>query len=144
MTASKFGISIAMAALLAGAAVGQAQQAQKKPLAVQVGAAAISSTTTAAASKPAASAPSAAKASADTQTSDSGLPVEVLREARDDGYRPITRGKVTLYCKSEIIVGSAFPIRTCYNADRLKVVLHQDQEQRMQLEQIHNSGMQSH
>lgn len=56
----------------------------------------------------------------------------------------MTRGSATLYCKSEILVGSAFPIRTCYNAERLKVVMEQYQSQRMQMEQMHGSGTVTH
>lgn len=136
---------MAMAALLAAATVGRAQQAEQASKAQQSGkTAAAASLPAAAASKATASAPSAAKTSGDTQAAQAGLSDEQLKEARDEGYRPITRGTATLYCKSEILVGSAFPIRTCYNADRLKIVMQQEQAQRMQLQQMHSGGMQGH
>ena len=149
MRASKLGMSIATAALLAVVAVGHAQQAQqdrqaqKAPQATNATAAAASSTATTA-SKATTDRPSADKSSDGAQAPDSGLSVELLREARDDGFKPVTRHNVTLYCKSEIIVGSAFPVHTCYNADRLKVVLEQYRAERMQLQQMHSSGMQGH
>jgi type II secretory pathway pseudopilin PulG len=163
VNALKFGASIVAAVLLAGVTVSQAQQSQQSqqsqqtqqaqqaqqaqqtqhsPQAAETPVAA--SSAAAPAGKPTAAAASPAKASSDTQAADSGLSVAQLKEARDDGYRPITRGSATLYCKSEIIVGSSFPVHTCYNADRLKAVLQQYQTERMQLQQMHNGGMQGH
>jgi hypothetical protein len=142
MAASKFGMSITTVVLLAAAAVGQAQQAQKSPQAANAGAA-TSIVAATPVQKPTAT-PSAAKSSADTDASDSGLSAALLKEARDDGYRPVTRGKATLYCKSEILVGSSFPVRTYYNSNRLKIVLQQAQDQRMQLGQMHGTGVQTH
>lgn len=110
VTGSKLGMWIATVVLLAGAAVGQAQQAQKAPQTASAAAAGLSTAT--AAFKATAGMPSAAKSTADTQASD-GLTSDQLKEARDDGFKPVTRGKATLYCKSEIIVGSAFPMHTC-------------------------------
>ena len=126
MIALKFGAPIAAAALLAAAAVGHAQQAQK-PQQAQKGA------PTAATASPAAS-----------PGDDPGLSAAQLREARDDGFKPVTRGKATLYCKSEILVGTAFPMHICYNADRLKVEMRQEEAERMQLRQMHSGGMQGH
>ena len=143
MRASKLRMSIAAAALLTVAAAGNAQQAQKAPQATNATAAAASSTATAA-SKATTDRASAEKSSDGAQASDSGLSVELLREARDDGFKPVTRHNVTLYCKSEIIVGSAFPVHTCYNADRLKVALEQYRSERMQLQQMHGGGLQGH
>ena len=141
MTVSKIGMSLATAVLLAGAAIGQAQQAQKTP---QAATTATTSTPSTATAKTAAGAPSATKSSADSQASDSGLTEAQLKEARDDGFKPVTRGSATLYCKSEILVGSSFPMHICYNADRLKVVMQQQEAERMQLQQMHSGGMQGH
>ncbi len=127
-----------MAALLAGAAIGQAQDAQKAP---QAAATAASTTATGSTTSGAAS---ATKSSSNTQASNAGLSAAQLKEARDDGFRPVTRGSATLYCKSEILVGSAFPMHICYNADRLKVVMQQQEAQRMQLQQMHGAGMAGH
>lgn len=136
---------MALAALLAGAAVGRAQQADEASNGRQPGntAAATSSPATPA-SRGATNAPPGAKSSADAQAAATGLSTEQLKEARDEGYRPVTRGKATLYCRSELLVGTAFPIRTCYNVDRLKVVMEQERAQRMQLKQMHGSGTQGH
>ena len=140
----KFGTAIAAAMLLAGAAVGhaqQTQQAEKTPRAAGA-ATATSSTATAASKSPAA--PSEAKSPTDTQGDDSGLSSAQLKEARDDGFKPVTRGKATLYCKSEVLVGTAFPMHICYNADRLKVEMQQEEAERMQLQQMHGGGMSCH
>ncbi len=165
MTASKLGMSIATVVLLAGVVVGQAQQAQQTQQAQKVPAAAstanATNTNNAAGTANAANATSAAsaatssagsaaaaasgaKSSADAQDSDPGLTVAQLKEARDDGFKPVTRGSATLYCKSEIMIGSAFPMHICYNADRLKIVMQQQEAQRMQMEQMHGSGLQGH
>lgn len=140
MTRSILGVSVAAVVLLTAACASQARQDQKGS---QAGSSAItdSSAATAAPGSPRAS---AAKSAGPAQPSDEGLSIEERREARDDGFTPMTRHNVTLYCKSEILVGSAFPIRTCYNSDRLKAVLHQYDTQRTQLQQIHNDGMQTH
>lgn len=132
MKTSKPGTSILAVALLSAAAFTQAQQAKTTPRAA--------ATATAAASSAAAD----AQKSAPATKVDGGLSPEVLHEARDEGFKPVTRHKVTLYCKSEIIVGSAFPIHTCYNEDQLKVVLQQHQTERMQLQQMHSGGLQIH
>jgi hypothetical protein len=110
--ASKLGTSIGIAMLLAASAVSQAQQAPQASSAV-------------AAQKATVAGPAAAKSSTDTQTSDSGLSAALVKEARDDGFVPVKRHNLTVYCKSEVLVGTAFPIRTCYNADRLKLRLEQ-------------------
>lgn len=147
----KFGTVTAAAVLLVGAAVGYAQQAQQaRPAeeAPQAASAAGATSSTATATPTAASkspaAPSAAKSPTDTQGDDSGLSSAQLKEARDDGFKPVTRGKATLYCKSEVLVGTAFPMHICYNADRLKVEMQQEEAERMQLQQMHSGGMSGH
>lgn len=131
MHTSRLGTSVLAIALLSAAAFTQAQQAKTTPQATAA--------TSAAASSAAGNAQKSAAAKAD-----SGLTPEILHEARDEGFKPVTRHKVTFYCKSEIIVGSAFPIHTCYNEDQLKVVLQQHQTERMQLQQMHSGGLQTH
>jgi hypothetical protein len=118
--ASKLGTSIGIAMLLAASAVSQAQQAPQASSAV-----AAASATPAVSQKATVAGPAAAKSSTDTQTSDSGLSAALVKEARDDGFVPVKRHNLTVYCKSEVLVGTAFPIRTCYNADRLKLRLEQ-------------------
>ena len=137
MTRSILGVSVAAVVLLTAACASQARQDQKGS---QAGSSAITDSSAATGSPRA----SAAKSAGPAQPSEDGLSIEERREARDDGFTPMTRHNVTLYCKSEILVGSAFPIRTCYNSDRLKAVLHQYDTQRTQLQQIHNDGMQTH
>ena len=130
-----------MAVLLAGAAVGHAQEAQQQKTPQSANAAAATSAATPVAAKPAVDAP---KSSADTRSADSGLSSDLLKEARDDGFKPVKRGETTLYCKSEIIVGSSFPVHTCVDSDHLKLTLEQYRAQRMQLEQMHSGGLQGH
>src|SRR5512146_2768828 len=148
VNASKSRMALATAVLLAAAAVGQAQQpeAQKAEArqATQPGAAASAAANGKAAGSSAAQSPASAQSSVAAQAPASGLSAELIKEARDDGFKPVTRHDVTLYCKSEIEVGSRFPIHTCYNEDRLKVVLQQYRAERMQLEQMHSGGMQAH
>lgn len=127
MTVSKLGMSIATVMLLAGAVIGQAQQAQQTEKAPQAAnAAAAASFTATAPGKATASAPSAAKSPADTQAADSGLSAQQLKRALDDGFKPVTQHNVTVYCKSEMLIGSSFPIRTCYKADRMKLLLERE------------------
>jgi hypothetical protein len=140
VTGSKLGTSIAMAVLFAGAAIGHAQQAQQP----QAATSAAMSSSSAAAAKATTGAASATKSSVNTGASDSGPSEAQLKEARDDGFKPVTRGSATLYCKSEILVGSSFPMHICYNADRLKIVMQQQEAERMQLQQMHGGGLQTH
>lgn len=123
-------------ALLSAAVFSQAQQSKTTSHAT-------AATATAKVTADASAHPAAQKSAAAVAV-DVGLTPEMLREAQDEGLKPVTRHKVTFYCKSEIIVGSAFPIRTCYNEDQLKVVLQQHQTERMQLQQMHSGGLQTH
>lgn len=130
MNRSKLGVPVLTIALLCAAALTQAQQAKTSPQAT--------------ATATATAAPAVAQKSAPAVKAEGGLTPEMLHEARDEGFKPVSRHKVTFYCKSEIIVGSAFPIHTCYNEDQLKVVLQQHQTERTQLQQMHSGGLQTH
>ncbi len=87
------------------------------------------------------SAPAAAAVSAPSTTpaaspaAPAGVSEHLLEMARNDGYRPMTRGGETLFCRTQIPIGSNLPIRHCVNAARLRSEVLEEQQERLNLNQ---------
>ena len=93
------------------------------------------------AQKPAAdtSADGATKVTASAQKAD-GSDAQLIRDARNAGFKPQMIRGTQMFCRTAIELGSSFPVRTCYSADQVKIKIHEYQEQRNQLEQMHEVG----
>lgn len=137
MTASRSRtFAFVMGALMAGA-IAQAQQ--PPPPNAKPAAASAPSTPSASHSAQKAAAdgkPAAARAvetSAVTKPADPSP--ELLRDARNAGFRTQeVRGNL-MFCRVAVELGSNFPVRTCYNEEQVKIKIHEYQTQRNQLEQ---------
>jgi hypothetical protein len=49
-----------------------------------------------------------------------------------------------MFCRTAKELGSNFPVRTCYDAQQVKIKIHEYQTERGQLESMHNSGLFTH
>jgi hypothetical protein len=66
---------------------------------------------------------------------------QLLRDARNAGFRPETIRGAQMFCRTEKELGSNFPVRTCYDEDQVKIKIEQYQAERNQLQQMHGSGL---
>src|SRR5512146_830637 len=93
----------------------------------------------------------ATKAAADTKSPDaqptktaaaqnSDSDAQLIKDARSAGFKPMQVRGSLMYCRTAVELGSSFPVRTCYNAQQVKIKIHEYQTQRNQLEQMHNIG----
>lgn len=85
-----------------------------------------------------------AKGSPPVSTAKTDPSAQLTKAARLAGFEPHTRHGVTLYCKSEVELGSAFPVKTCYDAIQMKIKLGQYQTERDQLRQARGLNPQGH
>src|SRR6185312_6792037 len=127
MTSSRLHMSLLAACATMAAAVALAQQAPSSSPTTQP--AAQPAQKTAADSK--ATAPAAQKKAAD----------QLIRDARNAGFKPQKVGGNLMFCRTATELGSSFPVRTCYNEDQVRIKIQEYQAQRQQLEGMHSSGM---
>lgn len=108
----------------------------------------------AASAAPAASQP--AQAAASGSTASQAQPVkttaqkpadpdaQLIKDARNAGFKPKTVHGALMFCRTAIELGSNFPVRTCYDEDQVRIKIHEYQTERNQLQQMHNTGMMAH
>ena len=53
-----------------------------------------------------------------------------------DGWREKKRGKFTVYCRKEMVVGSRFQKETCYDQEGIRAMLEKQQQDRDNLDQM--------
>jgi hypothetical protein len=68
---------------------------------------------------------------------------QLIKDARNAGFKPEMIRGARMFCRTAIELGSSFPVRTCYDADHVKIKIQQYQEERNQLEQMHSTGLKS-
>lgn len=138
MTASKLhALGFVTGALLAFA-VAQAQQpAQSSSAAGTAPASASQAQKTSSDSKATAQA-------ADAAAAQKAAEAKLINDARNAGFKPETIRGAQMFCRTAVELGSNFPVRTCYDSDQVKIKIQEYAEQRNQLEQMHNTGMQTH
>ncbi|HZT01013.1 MAG TPA: hypothetical protein VFA39_01970 [Steroidobacteraceae bacterium] len=132
MTSSRLHMGLLAACAAMAAAVALAQQAPSSSPTTQP--AAQSAQKAAADSK--AAAPAAAAAAAQKKAAD-----QLIRDARNAGFKPQKVGGNLMFCRTATELGSSFPVRTCYNEDQVRIKIQEYQAQRQQLEGMHSSGM---
>ena len=147
MTASTFRGVVLFLAGATMAALAQAQQAPQGSNALAKAAAPSTSATSQPARKSAADAKAQGSQSAATATpaqkaADSDA--QLLRDARNAGFKPETIRGARMFCRTAIELGSNFPVRTCYDEEQTKIKIHEYQVERNQLEQTHNIGLVTH
>lgn len=86
-------------------------------------------------SAPAAVMSGASSAAQENQAAPNGLSPHLLDMARNDGYRPVTRDGGTLFCRTQIPIGSNLPIKHCVNSARLRSEVLEEQQERLNLNQ---------
>ena len=133
MTSSRLHMGLLAACATMAAAVALAQQAPSSSPTTQP--AAQSAQKTAADSKATASA-AATAAAAQKKAED-----QLIRDARNAGFKPQKVGGNLMFCRTATELGSSFPVRTCYNEDQVRIKIQEYQAQRQQLEGMHSSGM---
>jgi hypothetical protein len=69
---------------------------------------------------------------------------QLIKDARNAGFKPMMIRGTQMFCRTAIELGSSFPVRTCYDADQVKIKIHEYAEQRNQLEQMHSTGLGVH
>lgn len=152
MTTLKLRFLVATAATMMAVTLVQAQNADQSkpattPTARSSSTAAQSAATPASSSatKPAAAAkPAAVQTAASTTSVKDESGAQLIKDARNAGFKPeMIRGN-QMFCRTAIELGSNFPVRTCYDADDVKIKIQEYQAQRNQLEQMHNIGMMTH
>jgi hypothetical protein len=85
------------------------------------------------ASAPPPSTPTSAAATAAKPPAKPDPSAEVLKKARENGYRAKLRRGQTLFCREETEIGSHFSKENCIDENQLEVVLLRRQEQRDQM-----------
>ena len=135
MTASRLCILGFVTAGLLVTALAQAQQ--PSPASKTATAAAQSPATAAAQPAPkaigrATEARPARSASAEKPTD---VSAQLIRDARDAGFKPTQVRGSLMYCRTAVELGSNFPVRTCYNEQQTKVKIEEYRAQRRQLQQ---------
>ena len=87
--------------------------------------------------------PSAAAASA-TAPVDAAAAIAAARDKRlrNLGYKPEKRHGETIYCRSEMVLGTRFPSKVCGTADQLDQITNDDKDalQTLQRRQITTMG----
>lgn len=137
MTASRLRTIVFVTGALLAGAIAQAQEPAQgaKPTAPV----ASSSVTTGspAAVKTAADGKAARARSAGTAAAQSSADpsAQLIRDARNAGFKPQIVGGNQMFCRVAIELGSNFPVRTCYNGEQVKIKIHEYQAQRDQMEQ---------
>jgi hypothetical protein len=127
---------LATVAMMAGAVT----QAQQPPQSAQAATAAAPSPD-ASAAHPVRKAAMDGKATAAPAATDSAAraptdpSAQLLRDARNAGFRPQNVRGTLMFCRVAVELGSNFPVRTCYNEQQVRIKIRQYQEQRNQLEQ---------
>ena len=64
------------------------------------------------------------------------------READDDnfvlppGFKPMKRGKYTLYCRKETVMGTRLPAQKCYDEDGIRQLVQSLREEREKIDQM--------
>lgn len=65
---------------------------------------------------------------------------QLIKDARNAGFKPQVIRGTQMFCRTEVELGSSFPVRTCYDADQVKIKIHEYAEERSQLEQMREVG----
>jgi hypothetical protein len=83
-----------------------------------------------------ASSQSAAPGATATPPADSAAAFAAARDKRlrSAGYKPEVRKGETYYCRSEVLVGTRFPTKTCGTAEQLDQITTNDKEAAQQLQ----------
>ena len=135
-------LPFAVAALLIGA-VAQAQQPEQrqqaqlgpKPATAVQPSAAPASTSAPSAAKGNVSAAQPIKTAA--AQSSAGPSAQLVKDARDAGFKPAHVRGTLMFCRTAIELGSNFPVKTCYNEQQVTVKIQEYQTQRNQLRSGH-------
>lgn len=142
MTASVSRTFVLLAGALMVGAIAQAQQPSQ------------SSSSTATRPAQAASAP-AKSAAADNKSAaarptktaaaqKSDEDAQLMKDARDAGFRPEKIRGNLMFCRTAVELGSSFPVRTCYNEYQVRQKIQEYETERTQLQQMHNTGLMTH
>jgi hypothetical protein len=52
------------------------------------------------------------------------------------GFKPMKRGKFTLYCRKETVMGTRFPTQKCYDEDGIRQLVLSLREEREKIDQM--------
>jgi hypothetical protein len=83
------------------------------------------------AAKPQAAPPAVTPTAAQPADSDAQL----VRDARDAGFRVTSVRGSLMFCRLAVELGSNFPVRTCYNSQQVRTKIQEYRTQRNQLQQ---------
>lgn len=143
MTASRLRTFVFLTGALLAGGIAQAQQpSQSSTPAAATPAAAV--TAASPAPKPGSDITAAASKPADADAAQKAADAKLVNDARNAGFRPQMIRGTQMFCRTAKELGSNFPVRTCYDADQVKIKIAEYAEQRNQLEQLHSSGMITH
>lgn len=146
MTASKLRTFVLLTGVLLAGGLAQAQQA---PQSSSPAATPASTTATPQGDKTTADSTAAATRTAavtqpvDPLAAQKAAAAKLVSDARSAGFRPEMIKGTQMFCRTAVELGSNFPVRTCYDSDQVKIKIQEYAEQRNQLEQMHNIGMQT-
>jgi hypothetical protein len=77
---------------------------------------------------------------ADARPDDAAVPATA--NADDDnfvlppGFKPMKRGKFTLYCRKESVMGTRLPAQKCYDEDGIRQLVQSLREEREKIDQM--------
>ena len=76
---------------------------------------------------------------ADAKPADAALPA--IANADDNfvlppGFKPMKRGKFTLYCRKESVMGTRLPAQKCYDEDGIRQLVQSLREEREKIDQM--------
>lgn len=146
--------SLLLIGSMAGATV-QSLAQQQPPIAAPAAAATAAQAASSAAPAPSTSTPAAAAttgtpkstaaakpsgARSKTNVTANGLPADVLKKARQNGYYTRVRSGQTFFCKKEAHLGTRFVTERCFDEEQLAMVLERNDAQRDQLKNVVCSG----
>ncbi len=60
---------------------------------------------------------------------------EMLKKARQEGFKPKKRNGVTQFCRTDATLGTRFESETCYDQEHMEMLVQQREDQRNQLSQ---------
>jgi hypothetical protein len=146
VTTVKSQFLVVAAAMMMAASLAQGQNAdQNKPAAAPPSQSAAAPASSSAPKAAAPSKPAAARsAAASTPITKPDPEAQLIRDARNAGFKPEMIRGTRMFCRTAVELGSSFPVRTCYGEDDVKLKIQEYQTERNQLQQLHNTGLMTH
>lgn len=135
MTTSGLRVLLLMTGALMVAATAQAQQPSPAAKAAAAGTQSAAAAASRPSAKPADRNPPGAPANAATGGKAADPSAQLIRDARNAGFKPMQVRGALMFCRIAVELGSNFPVRTCYNEQQTEIKIREYRTQRSQIRQ---------